>query len=123
MDPAVETIVTVAAPIFAIVMVFILAPVGYLAARRGDDPGALPMRTVAGFCLLAVAGLSPVTGGALLHPLFAYLAAWVGGAMVLSALPYWLVKIFRPTNALFERLDRAIEDRYTITRGGPGDHE
>lgn len=109
-----DTVVTVSAPIFAIIAVFILAPAAYLTARRGDDPEALPMRTVAGLCLLALAIISALTGGAFLPPLLGYLAAWVGAAMVVSALPYWLISIFRPTATFFGWLDHQLHIRYEV---------
>lgn len=110
------TIVTVAVPILAICLVFIYAPPGYLKARHGETPAIMVQRTFLGPALLIVAAASSLMQAAILPSFLPYIAFWLGLSVTLSALPYWLVRIFKPTASFFERLDHEIAIRYEPDR-------
>lgn len=109
------------AVIVALVMLalaLLLAPSSYLTARRGAAAHTIKWRTLSGSALIAAYALlqlANATDPGLTQALpasFLYLMLCLGASMVLSALPYWLVRLARPSSPAFDRLDATVGALY-----------
>lgn len=119
-----EVILTLCGPAFAIMVMVKLAPAAYLIARGSHDPTLMYLCAVVGLVLIAVSFIAMAIRGMFAPEISAFffsapvivLPICAGAAALISTLPYWLVRVFRPESMFFEKLDRTLAARWNLSR-------
>lgn len=124
MNGIIEAILLLCGPVLAVLVLVKLAPVSYLIARGGHDPTLMYFCMVGGSVVVAASFVGMAASGAFPSQIGGFFFSTpviivpicVGAAAMVSTLPYWLVRIFRPTGAFFESLDHALAPHYDLSR-------